>query len=381
MNSQSMPRFASMLEQAFLVRGHQVQMWSPKARVHTFFPTGSLSKWAGYIDQYILFPNWIRQQLKMQSDDTLFVFTDQALGPWVPLVKRRPHIVHTHDLLALRSALGEIPENRTVWSGRIYQRYIRHGFQKARHFISVSNKTKDDLHLYGQVSPLTSEVVYNGLNYPFTPIIADEARRILHQAGLPVPESGMLMHLSGYQWYKNVPGIVILYAHYAKSQANPLPLWLVGPVLDEKLQMALDEVPEHAEVHFFHGLNIKILQAIYSLSRVFLFPSLAEGFGWPIIEAQACGCPVITTGEPPMNEVGGPAARYLPRLKVEDDVQLWAKNAAVVLNEVLNLEESECVDLIKQGMDWAKRFDTDTAIDNYLLIYQQVIEFEISKQL
>lgn len=376
MHSQSMPRFARMLEQAYLARSHQVQVWSPQARVYSWLPHGRSSKWAGYIDQYILFPLWVRKQVRQQPADTLFVFCDQALGPWVTLVKDRPHVVHTHDLLALRSALGDVPENHTSWSGRLYQRYIRHGFRQARHFISISNKSRDDLHHFGQVSPVTSEVVYNGLNYPYAPMPPDEARQLLEQAGLPVQDEGMLLHVSGNQWYKNVPGIVRMYAHYAQTRHDPLPLWLVGPHLDEKLQAALDEVPPQGEVLFFHGLDNRVLQAAYSLSRVFLFPSLAEGFGWPIIEAQACSCPVITTDEPPMNEVGGPVAKYLPRLLAGDDVQAWAKNGATVLSELLNLDEVGRADVVAQGVAWTKRFDADAAIEGYLRIYRQVVEWE-----
>jgi len=376
MRSQSMPRFASMLEQAYLARGHQVQVWSPQARVYTLIPCCRLSKWAGYVDQYMLFPLWVHKQLKQQPADTLFVFCDQALGPWVPLVKGRPHVVHTHDLLALRSALGDAPENPTSWSGRLYQRYIRHGFRQARHFISISSKSRDDLHHFGQVSPVTSEVVYNGLNYPYAPLPAGEARQVLKQAGLPVPAEGLLLHVSGNQWYKNVPGIIRLYAHYARKQHGPLPLWLVGPYPDEKLQAALDEVPAQGEVLFFHGLDNRVLQAAYSLSRAFIFPSLAEGFGWPIIEALACGCPVITTGEPPMNEVGGPVARYLPRLRAEDDVQAWAKNGAAVLDELLSLDAADRADILAQGVAWARSFDTDAAIEGYLRVYRQVVEWE-----
>ena len=54
------------------------------------------------------------------------------------------------------------------------------------------------------------------------------------------------------------------------------------------------------------------LAALYSGAELLLFPSLEEGFGWPIIEAQASGCRVVTTGKAPMTEVGGNAAFYLP---------------------------------------------------------------------
>jgi glycosyltransferase involved in cell wall biosynthesis len=56
------------------------------------------------------------------------------------------------------------------------------------------------------------------------------------------------------------------------------------------------------------GLSNEHLQALYSCALATLFPSLEEGFGWPILEAQACGCPVVTTDRRPMNEVAGDAA-------------------------------------------------------------------------
>ena len=374
MQSQSMPRFARMLEQAYAARGHHVQMWSPQAKVYRMISNSRLSKWAGYIDQYVLFPIWVRKQIKSQPADTLYVFCDQALGPWMPIVKDRPHIVHVHDLLALRSALGKEPENPTSWTGRLYQRYIRQGFRQAKHFVSISNKSREDLHYFGKVSPVTSEVVYNGLNYPYKPLASDEALQILTQAGFPATPESMLLHVSGHQWYKNVAGVIRIYAHYARASSNPLPLWLVGPQLDEKLQSALDEVPVQGLVLFLHGLDNKALQAAYSISRAFLFPSLAEGFGWPIIEAQACGCSVITTGEPPMNEIGGPVARYLPRLKVDNDVQVWAKHGASVLLDLLSLDEPSRADVSKNAVAWAARFDADTAIEGYLRVYQQIMD-------
>lgn len=374
MASQSMPRFASMLKEAYEAKGHRVQVWAPQARVYNWVPRGRFSKWAGYVDQYIVFPIFVRLQLRQQPPDTIFVFCDQALGPWVPLVKKRPHVVHAHDLLALRSALGEIPENPTSWSGRLYQRYIRNGFQQAKHFISVSKKTRDDLVQFGGVDPITSAVVYNGLNFPFSPLPLATADQLISSAGLPVHPDGMLLHISGNQWYKNVRGVIALYGAYAATTEAPLPLWLIGVTQTAPVQAAIRDLPSNATVHFFHKLDNKVIQAAYSKARVFLFPSLAEGFGWPIVEAQACGCPVITTDAAPMNEIGGPASSYLPRLPHGADSAAWAKEGAVVLGTLLALTPEARADLSAQCVAWASGFQANVAIDAYLKIYADILK-------
>ena len=381
MNSQSMPRFARMLEEAYRERGHQVEVWSPQAKMYALLPKGRLSKWAGYIDQYIIFPLWVRKQLKMQLANTLYVFCDQALGPWVPLVKNKPHVVHVHDLLALRSALGDIPENPTQWSGRVYQRYIRQGFQQAKHFISISKKTRDDLHHFGEVSPVTSEVVYNGLNYPYVPMLKSDAIAVLNQAGLPIKPEGMLLHLGGSQWYKNLAGVVRLYIEYAKSETKPLPLWCISPSPNTKVQELLKELPAQGQVLFFQGIDNQALQAAYSTAHAFIFPSLAEGFGWPIIEAQASGCLVLTTDAAPMNEIGGSSASYIPLLRLTDDTVAWALKGSNALKLILNMPEMQRITLVEQGLAHAAKFNADDAIEGYLKTYQQVLSYTHTAQI
>lgn len=374
MQSQSMPRFAKMLEQAYLELGHQVQVWSPQPYFYKRFPYKKISKWAGYIDQYILFPFWVRAQLKHQSPDTIYVFADQALGPWVPLVKNKPHVVHAHDLLALRSALGEIPENPTSWSGRLYQRYIRHGFKQAKHFISVSKKTRVDLLTYGQVCPVISEVVYNGLNYPYQPMPEADAKPMLAKAGLPVIENGFLLHLGGSQWYKNLVGVMHIYNAYATMTPKALPLVCVSPQPNDGIQNLIASMPANAKVIFIQGIDNHTLQAAYSMAAVFIFPSLAEGFGWPIAEAQACGCPVLTTDAAPMNEVGGEVATYIPVLKFSDNSQDWARKSAEKLITLITMTPDARKSYAKSSVENISKFDAKKTIGAYLCIYAQVLD-------
>ena len=95
-SSQSMPRFASMLEGEFKSRGNTVQVWSPQPHASRWLG-GRFAKWSGYFDQYVLFPLWVTRALRRQASGTLYVFLDQALGPWVPLVRNLPHVVAFAD--------------------------------------------------------------------------------------------------------------------------------------------------------------------------------------------------------------------------------------------------------------------------------------------
>jgi glycosyltransferase involved in cell wall biosynthesis len=280
-----------------------------------------------------------------------------------------------HDLLALRSALGDIPENPTSITGRVYQRYIRRGFRHARHFVSISAKTRDDLNRFGRVTPLTSEVVYNGLNFPYAPLAFEESQRLLHGAGLTAPPTSLLLHVGGGQWYKNLPGVIAIYAQYAAHVTDPLPLWCVSPEpKNGAAKSMLNEVPETGRVRFLGNLDSATLQALYSRASAFLFPSLAEGFGWPLIEAQACGCPVITTDEPPMNEVAGDAACYLPRLSSPAQIESWSARGAILLGELLSESAPAKARRKEFGLEWVKRFDANRAIEGYLSVYKAVAE-------
>jgi glycosyltransferase involved in cell wall biosynthesis len=91
-----------------------------------------------------------------------------------------------------------------------------------------------------------------------------------------------------------------------------------------------------------------------------LFPSLDEGFGWPIIEAQACGCPVLTSGRPPMDEVGGAAAVYVN----PENPEAAAAAAILALNKAADLREA--------SLQNAARFSSSAMIEGYLSLYEKV---------
>lgn len=370
-----MPRFADLLSKGMEERGHSVTIWSPKAFFYRLPSPKSFKKWLGYIDQFVIFPMRVKKRLKKLNSKTLFVFTDQALGPWVPLVSKRPHVIHCHDFLAQFSALDQIPENKISWSGKMYQKLIRRGYRKGSNFISVSEKTRSDLHLFVDKGPNLSEVVYNGLNRSFAPDDSKWASSKLSEMFRIDLSKGYILHVGGNQFYKNRKGVLEIYDAWRSKYKTAIPLLMVGPEPPVQLEQCRVVSDYSKDIHFLTSVADDSLLKLYQRASVLLFPSLAEGFGWPIAEAMACGCPVITTNEAPLTEVGGKAASYIGKRPVSDtDLSLWKNSSAQVLQRVITLPAEERNEIIALGLENIKRFDTNRALNRIEGIYKRLID-------
>jgi glycosyltransferase involved in cell wall biosynthesis len=373
--SQSMPRYATMLAEGMKQRGHNVQIWMPKARFYRLPLKGAFKKWLGYVDQYIVFPFEVQFKLKHCSANTLFVFADQALGPWIPLVRKRPHEVHCHDFLALNSALGKIPENPTSFTGKMYQNFIRNGFSKGKNFISISQKTQQDLHLLHKGNIENSVVCYNGLNRPFKVLDSDLARTVFGSEIKLNLVNGYLLHVGGNQFYKNRKGVIEIYTAWRSNTTVNLPLLLIGSVPSEELEAVYQNSAFKKDIHFITGLPDAFINEAYSGASCLLFPSLDEGFGWPIAEAMACGCPVITTDATPMTEVVGDADFFLIPRRPFDDllVQDWAVDASQQISKIVQLSDEQKKVCLEAGFENIKRFDANLSLDNLEKVYLSIL--------
>lgn len=376
LENKSMNRFARLISEGMRQRHHQIQLLSAKARFSRLVkPSSPLYKWLTYIDLFILFPMETRQLLKRFPQDVLYVFTDQALGPWVPLVAHKPNVIHCHDFLALQSALGQIEEQPTGWTGRLYQRFIRKGFSKGKNFISVSEKTRRDLHTLLLNPPVLSEVVYNGLHQQFSPLEASAARMAFGRIARMDLSNGYLLHVGGNTWYKNRVGVIEIYEAWRRMSSLRLPLLLVGTALTGPAVKKVDSSPYRGDIHVLTDISDDQIGSAYAGATLFLFPSLGEGFGWPIAEAMASGTLVLTTNEAPMSEVAGDAAYLIPkRPKAATDAGLWARDAAQVVERLVNFDSAAREAAIRKGLANASRFDTNQALDKIEAIYAQVLE-------
>jgi len=359
-NQKSMQRFSAMLEEHLCSHGHDVRILKPPVFFGRIIKSAyGIGKWLGYVDKLLIFPFVIRRAVGWAN---IVHVCDHSNAIYTKYLKDVPHLVTCHDMLAVRSALGEIPENITKWSGRILQRMILRGLMHARHIICVSESTKIDVLRLTSISPSNMSVIYNGLNYNFSPMTNDEVKRHLENAGITY-EAKYLLHVGGNQWYKNRIGVLKIFHEVIKLQgAQDYRLIMVG----EHWSLAMKEYVRTNQLSSYvmelTNVGNESLRALYTGATALLYPSLFEGFGWPIVEAQACGCPVFTTNRPPMTEVGGDAAIYIDPEKISET----GRKVTDKLNTLMGLREA--------GFRNAKRFLTSRMISEYEIAYESLFQ-------
>jgi glycosyltransferase involved in cell wall biosynthesis len=376
--SYSMPRYARMITDALQERGVHATVWTAKPLFRRIISSGKMLKWFGYIDQYVVFPIVIFFKVRKVEANTIFIFCDQALGPWVPLIAKRIHVVHCHDFLALRSALGEIPQNSVSLTGRLYQFYIRRGLGKAKNFISISESTKMDLEKYHIGTQSLSKVVHNGLNFQYQRKSAVDAFKIIAAAGISVEEAhGYFIHVGRGQWYKNTEGILRLYTEYCNQFTAPESLLMVSPYPNGVLAELVRNVPSNGRVLFLQDLDNEVIEALYSCAVALIFPSFFEGFGWPIIEALACGCEVITTNAMPMTEVGGAHATYI-EASYGSDQDAWLQEGVERMRGLVAADNLTKELRADAAIEWASSFSNTKAKEGYFNVYEEVFAATIT---
>jgi glycosyltransferase involved in cell wall biosynthesis len=300
-----------MLRRQITLRGHQVEIVQPRPFFGNLLNQPTLRKWLGYIDKYLIFPAKLRSSSR--TFDLVHV-CDHSNSMYLPHTGGRPASITCHDILAIASAQGRYPEQSISSTGKVQQRWILKHLSTARNIVCVSANTAQELALLSNNAAQNILVIPNPLNFPYSPTSADVVLIMRKRLGI-APEERYLLHIGGEHWYKNRFGVIRIF-HYLAAKLNssgrPLPrLIMAGAALS----------PEMRDYTTAHNLQSSVIETInptnedlrslYTGASALLFPSLYEGFGWPLIEAQSCGCPVITSNRPPMTEVAGDAALYI----------------------------------------------------------------------
>lgn len=354
-NQISMERYVELLHFGLIAKKWQVNIIRPQNFFGKIHASAGLGKWLGYVDKYLLFSS------KLHNIKTDIVHVcDQGNAMYIQHLQGRNHLITCHDLLAIRSALGEIPQNPTSWTGKQYQDLILKGLNKANHVVCVSNKTREELLSISQLRPEQTSVIYNALNYPFRHLSLEESsRRIAAKPELlNVP---FVMHIGDDKWYKNRSGLLRIFALYKSFYPeSDIYLLLAGRPLSPELEQLKNELNLNDRIIEWVNPTTEQLEALYSMALALVFPSLHEGFGWPVIEAQACGCPVVCSSNGPLPEVAGDGAIMAPAQEEEE--------LAHLLSKVIN-SSSTRAELVEKGLINVNRFLPEKIIDAYIQLY------------
>jgi glycosyltransferase involved in cell wall biosynthesis len=175
--------------------------------------------------------------------------------------------------------------------------------KRCDHIIAVSKCTKNDIiECYG-IAEKKIEVIYNGVEEGFRQVEKQEALNIVAKANLVLPEKFVLF-IGTLEPRKNVLTLIKAFDRI-KEKGIVEELVIIGKkgwLFEETLEY-LRCSKFNSQIHYLGHVEDYALPSIYSLAEIFVYPSLYEGFGYPILEAMACGTPVITNSTPALLEV------------------------------------------------------------------------------
>lgn len=358
---QSMQRFSTMMLQGLTARGIKAEIISPQPCLGNFrFLGGFVRKWLGYIDKYIFFPFQLRKRVANGSQVVVHI-CDHSNAVYVNNCRPAPVLVTCHDLLAVRGGLGEDTDCPATFTGRLLQRWILRGLGQAEAIVCDSTATASDAdRLLGESYSQWIKVVPLGLNYPYKKMSAETARSRL--AGYPSfdIDRPFVIHVGSNLRRKNRDGALRIVARVKDKWDGRIVF--AGEPLGRELRKMADDLGIADRIVEIGNPTNEVLEALYNNAVALLYPSRFEGFGWPVVEAQACGCPVICSASGPLPEVAGDAGLFHP---VEDE-------AGFAADLIILTDPGERARWSEKGLANAKRFSTPKMVDEYVALYRRL---------
>ncbi len=280
-----------------------------------------------------------------------------------------PLVLTLHDIIYMeRSYSGMLTGSSSSYQkfGNIYRKLIVPGImKKSKKIITVSHFEKNRIaDFFGMTQDSRLTAVYNGVSTHFKPVTdTDELKRVKKLYHLP---DHYFFFLGNTDPKKNTRGVLESFAAFRKQ--HPTDYKLVMLDYDRKeLASLLNDIgsPELAEHIILTGyVKNTDLPAIYSQCQAFLYPSLRESFGIPMLEAMACGVPVITSNTSSMPEVAGDAAMIVDPYKPAEITE--------ALLQICNDREYAAT-LVNRGIKRAADFSWKAMAQDVLKIYYKTV--------
>ena len=266
------------------------------------------------------------------------------------------YIVTIHDLIFKR-----FPRNYRAIDRRIHNVKFKYAVKNADLTIAISEQTKRDIIDFYKIDPNRIKVVYQTCHDNFRRTYPPEViSHIKEKFQLP---DNFILNVGTIETRKNLNAII----QAIPMMKNDLPIVIVGrktkyynflKVQMQKLKINMDRII------FLSHVTIEELPCIYKLANLFIYPSLFEGFGIPIIESLISGTPVITSKDGCFSEAGGPSSIYIDPTNYEE--------IADAIDSTLD-NTSKQKSMILDGKEYVKKFNTQSLSSELMNIYKQLL--------
>lgn len=349
---ESMDRYAILVQQELAKLSHEIKLIYPPIFFGIFFTNQKVNKWIGYLDKYLIAPFYFLFVSNFSGSYDIIHICDHSNAIYRRLFKPQKLVITCHDVLAIRGALGFSDAHcMASKTGILLQKFIVANLTKIDKIACVSKTTLKQLN---ELSPIPNnekrywKYVPNTFNQNFEPIEISLLTESLSKFKLKY--GNYLLHVGSDLERKNRQLLLNLL-----SIKTEIRLVVTQPFKSD----LPGYVSNSSNITVLTNLTSSNLAAIYQGAMALVFPSLAEGFGWPIIEAQKSGIPVICSDIPIHREIAGDAAIFVNSKNPED----WAEAV-----DSLNDPEKRG-SLVLKGFENIKKYSSQIFTEELLSLY------------
>lgn len=304
--------------------------------------------------------SWVRLLQKMPHFDG-YDLSNQTLS--FIAETRHPCIVTVHDIIELTN-----PQHKVA---AMFNKFLLRGIPKATHIIAISEYVKKEIIRYYSIPEERITVIYNGVGGAFRPIQQDSTAKKQHKefsTKLRLPHNApVVVSVGSDHPRKNLSTTLQVIAMLKKTYPDIVLIKIGDPGLmsgrKETLRM-IDELGLQQNVRILNKVSGEDLLQAYHVSDALLMPSYQEGFGLPVLEAMASGCPVVCSNATSLPEVVGDAGI----MHAPDDTAAFAKSIEELF-ESDGIKES----FSAKGIMQAKKFSWSTAAEKTLEVYKKYL--------
>ncbi|MBK8845902.1 MAG: glycosyltransferase family 4 protein [Bacteroidetes bacterium] len=309
-----------------------------------------------YADWEQVFLPWYAKKYKL---DVLHCTSNTA-----PVLYSGTTVVTLHDVIFLEQSQQSSTMSWYQNLGRIYRKLIvPASIKKASHVITVSEYERKRISEILDIKSENISVVYNAFGKHFS-AVKSAAHIDAVKRTYKLPEN-YIFYIGNTDPKKNIFNTIRAYRNYYISVADPLPL-VIADINETFLQTVLEKTDTRSlrnNIVLTDYILNSDLPSIYAGASLFLYPSLRESFGIPVLESMASGTPVITSNNSALPEVAGAAAALVDANS--------EKNIGETMVQVLT-EYGKATELVNKGYERIKDFSWSISADKLLTIYKAI---------